>query len=177
MTIKEGYLGRTEKLVAGAKGLTDEQLRAMFDELGIGRLKGVSEEIEASGEGTLYEDVVMILGAERGLWNEAGYRLEPGQRIVDADFSRRVEEKVHELWYEENFPLLVFLIIDLKFGVRRIDDRGLLEIARMVNGPWLFQAKGVNELLEWRLATLRLALNSVLADRGYEEYQVQSSHA
>lgn len=173
---KESYYTRTRKLVENARGLTNGQLREMFSELGVGRLRGVSEFEKTWGEEVMYSDVLMILGAERGLWDEAGYPKEPSERKFDKNFSRACEDKIHEMWYESNFPLLVFLILDLKFGIRRIDDRTLLELSRMADAPWLFQVPETNELLEWRLATLRLAIRAVLFDRGYSEDQIQSSY-
>jgi|CXWL01.1.fsa_nt_gi hypothetical protein len=160
------HLSKTRELVGGVRGLSDDRLRELFLELGVGKLRGVSEVEQTWGEEVMYSDVLMILGAERGLWDEAGYRKEPKPREVDPEFSRSMELKICELWYEQNFPLLVFFILDLKFGIRRIDDLGLMEIARMVNAPWLFQVPETNELLEWRLATLQMAINAVLVDRG-----------
>lgn len=173
---KESYYFRTKRLVEKARGLTNDELREMFSELGVGKLKGVSEVEQTWGEEVMYSDVLMILGAERGLWDEAGYPKEPGERKFDGNFSRACEDKIHEMWYEQDFPLLVFLILDLKFGVRRVDDRAMLELARIADFGWLFQVPVTNELLEWRLETLRLAIRAVLHDRGYSEDQIQSSY-
>ena len=160
------HLSKTRELVGAVRSLTDDRLRELFLELSVGRLRGVSEVEPTWGEEVMYSDVLMILGAERGLWDEAGYRKEPKPRETDLEFSRAMELRVCELWSEQDFPLLVFFIIDLKYGIRRIDDRNLGAIADIVNGPWLFQASVVKEMLQWRLATLRMAINAVLVDRG-----------
>jgi len=85
----------------------------------------------------------------------------------------------HELWYTGMFfvgkPLLITLVLRLKHGVRTIDDLSLLEISRMVQGPWLDENKG-DEIFNCRLLTLRMAVAAVLLDRGYNQKQIQSGY-
>lgn len=173
------FLEFARLVAADARMISDEELRLML--AGLRRVEGERKSIAdvnkyvVGGEACLH-DLVVILGAERGLWDEAGYPKEPVERQPDKDFSRACEDKIHEMWNELKFPLLVFLILDLKSGVRRIDDRAMLELAVMADAGWLFQMPVTNELLEWRLTTLRLAIRAVLFDRGYSEDQVQSSY-
>ena len=72
MSEKETYTRRTKELVTGAKSLSDDQLREMFALLGIGQLRNVGEVKEVVGEEVMFADVLVMLGGERGLWDQAG---------------------------------------------------------------------------------------------------------
>lgn len=157
---------RTRSLVSNLPQIRDAKLRDMAVETGMFGVDGWKiGGPKAIGEEVLYTDMLMILGVERGLWDESGYLFESKQeRRIDEVYSRSCVELAHQLWSEEK-PLLVRLILKLKHSVRGIDDESLLEINRVLNSDWWQEDGG--EVFEWRLETLRLALAAVLTDRKY----------
>lgn len=173
------FLDFADTLVEEVSGVTNEELVEIAADLkridGVVRRAGEPREF-VEGEGALFFDLVMILGAERGLWDEMGYPKTSSVRESDWEYSRKCEEMIHELWRQEKFPLLVFFILELKQGIRRIDNEALGEILRVVTGGWSFQVENTSELLEWRLATLTVCVTTVLIDRGFVPNKVQSKY-
>lgn len=173
------FLDFADTLVEELPRVTNEELMGIADNLkkidGVVRRAGEPREF-VEGEGALFVDLVMILGAERGLWDEMGYPKCPAARESDWGYSRNCEETIRGLARQEKFPLLVFFILELKRGIRRIDNEALGEILRVATGRWPFQVELRNELLEWRLATLVVSVTAVLIDRGFVPNKVQSKN-
>lgn len=173
------FLDFADTLVEEISEVTNEELVEIAVNLkkidGVARRAGEPREF-VEGEGALFFDLVMILGAERGLWNEIGYFKYPSVRESDWEYSRNCEKMVRVLVRQEKFPLLVFFILELKRGIRRIDDQALGEILRVATGRWPFQVEPKSELLEWRLATLVICVTAVMIDRGFVPNKVQSKN-
>ena len=173
------FLDFADTLIEEISEVTNRELVEIAENLkkidGVVRRAGEPREF-VEGDGGLFFDLVMILGAERGLWDEMGYAKTPSVRESDWGYSRKCEEMIHELWRQEKFPLLVFFILELKRGVRRIDNEALGEILRVVTSRWSFQIENDSKLLEWRLATLVVCVTTVLVDRGFVPNKVQSKY-
>lgn len=174
------FLDFADTLVEELPGVTNEELVEIAVNLkkidGVARRAGEPREF-VEGEGALFFDLVMILGAERGIWDEMGYSTKISSvRESDWVYSRNCEKMIRGLVRQEKFPLLVFFILELKRGIRRIDNEALGEILRVATGRWSFQVEPKGELLEWRLATLVVSVTSVLIDRGFVPNKVQSKN-
>lgn len=170
MKEKESFLDRTRRMITEVRGLSDEELRKRLVELNRQREKPVKVLESTWGEDALYEDVLLVLGAQRGLWDQAGYPLERRGQI-DFEYSRKIE-KEFLVMMEERFPLLVFFLLDLKQNISKIDDLALTLIERAVRrGEWRFETE--NAVLVWRLKTIGLAARLVLSDRGYQMDEVK----
>lgn len=173
------YLDFADTLLEKVSEVTNEELVEMAVNLkkidGVVRRAGEPREF-VDGEGALFFDQVMILGAERGLWDEMRYPITSEVRESDWEYSRNCEKMIRGLARQERFPLLVFFILELKRGIRRIDNEALGEILRVVTNRWSFQVENNSKLLEWRLATLVVSVTTVLIDRGFVPNKVQSKN-
>lgn len=155
-------------LVKNPGRYTDDQLKELAVRADIfGKEKKVVGDVrEVVGDDACFGDVLVILGAERGLWDESGYLLNDESRSIDVEFSRSCVHLTYNLWHRSN-PLLVELVLRLKHGIRKIDDESLQEIYGMVSGPWRVD-RIEGSIFDWRLLTLKLSLAGVLAGRGHE---------
>lgn len=158
---------------------SDARLKQLAVEKDIfcGGLRRVGEGRQVVGPEVIEADVLTILGSERGLWDESGYAKESTEREFDLEFSRRCDFVACDLWYQDvygEYPLLIKLVLLLKHGVRMVDDDSLVHIYRLLTvDRWFYEEKG-DAIFDCRLETLRRAVTTVLADRGYE---VKLGHA
>ena len=170
------FLDYAKAIVDGGKLVTDEDLLTM--KRGIEAIDGTQRRfgeprIVVSGEPALLADVVVIWGAERGLWDAVGYELEfVPERKFDDDYSEAIVRTIRRLW-ESSHPLFVALITDLKYGIRKTNDAALSVVWQVTQTSWL-NWKERNEVSVWRLETLKMAAGAVLIDRGYDLDQLQS---
>lgn len=157
-------------LVTNAGRWTDEEL---------GELKGELLELEGGvktgntdtefvvGEGSVVKNLVLIMGVDRGLWDEYGYPHSIGE-LDDGEFGNLVQFKVatlmrnemHEAIYGEWIEILLLL----RHGIRKIDLDQLKVLFRLVHYDWDGENM-VSELYDLRLKTIRLALRAVINQR------------
>jgi len=165
---KSEIVGWAGELASKKYLLSDNELRDLADEVGLTspRQTLVADGREVVGEKSMLFDIVTLVGSDRRLWDESGYMKENKIREFDSDFSRACVELAINLSSQE-YPLIISLLLQLKHGISAIDDQSLLEIYKIVSGPWKTEARE-GSLFEWRLLTLNLGLAIVLADRGYE---------
>lgn len=106
-----------------------------------------------------YHDLVVILGSERGLWDESGYEPSPligleGYDQITLDHLKSMREK--------HLPLLVEIILRFKHAVSVFSTKTIEDISDIVFQDWP-QAK--NPAVSSRLSTLRSATEMILNSR------------
>jgi len=171
------YMRLAQDLVGSVSGITDDELTEVFDLISMINVRRTVNEIrEVVGEEALFYDLVVILGSERGLWDENGYKkelFERNHRNMTEAMGEQGVEMVRKMQAEKR-PLLVNLVLFLKYEVRNVGDRHMMELNQMVDDDWP-QDDG-DKIFRLRITTLRLALGAVLIDRGLVPNKVQSRH-
>lgn len=147
-------------IASEAASLTDDEMWALLR--GIRVIGGGPVGAEA-----MMADLVMIIGSEKGLWDDMGYDRQIEFVGWDFDFGNESQNMLATMVYQDLDglkPWLIRVVLRLKHGVRMIPTDVLQSLSNLVEGTWVNEGVG-DELFEWRLLTLRMSLRAVLAMR------------
>lgn len=174
MSRKELDLSRQEvleiDLVTNAGSWTDERLSDLkreLLELEGGVRTGNTDTEFVVGEWSVVKNLVLILGVDRGLWDEYGYPHSVGE-FDDGEFGNLIQYKVATLMRNEMFDAVygewIEVLLLIRHGIRKIDLDQLKVLFDLLQYNWDGENM-VSELYDLRLKTIRLALKAVINQR------------